>query len=96
MNDQTTEAATTEATATENKPEASLGLNDIRDAIRCIDFAAEQGAYKGWQTIQQVLIVRNRLNAFVSAVAPPTAATEGAEQASETAAEANTSTEAAQ
>ena len=48
----------------------TINLVDIQNAVRVIDFAAEQGAFKGWQTIEQVLAVRNKLNAFVSAVAP--------------------------
>lgn len=45
----------------------NLTLNDIQNAVKVIDFAAEQGAFKGWGTIEQVLIVRNRLTAFVAA-----------------------------
>lgn len=45
----------------------TLTLNDIQNAVKVIDFAAEQGAFKGWGTIEQVLIVRNRLNAFLGA-----------------------------
>lgn len=52
----------------ENAPKISV--DDIKNAVRIIDFAAEQGAYKGWKVIEQVLLVRNRLNEFVSAVAP--------------------------
>jgi hypothetical protein len=48
----------------------SLGVQDIQNAVRVIDFAAEQGAFKGWQTIEQVLLVRNRLRSFVQAVVP--------------------------
>lgn len=46
--------------------ETSLNVNDILNAVKIIDFAAEQGAFKGWSTIEQVLIVRNRLNGFLS------------------------------
>lgn len=52
----------------ENAPKISV--DDIKNAVRIIDFAAEQGAFKGWKVVEQVLLVRNRLNEFVSAVAP--------------------------
>lgn len=44
-----------------------LSLTDIQNAVKVIDFAADQGAFKGWQVIEQVLSVRNRLNSFLSA-----------------------------
>jgi len=56
-----------------------LSISDIQNAIRVIDYAAEQGAFKGWQTIEQVLIVRNRMNEFLKSVSPADAATAGAE-----------------
>ena len=44
----------------------SLGIQDIQNAVRIIDYAADQGAFKGWQTIEQVQNVRNRLAAFTA------------------------------
>lgn len=44
----------------------SLGIQDIKNALSVIDYAAEQGAFKGWTTIEQVLAVRSRLNNFVN------------------------------
>ena len=44
----------------------SLGLVDIQNALKVIDFAADQGAFKGWSTIEQVQLVRNNLAAFVA------------------------------
>ncbi len=44
----------------------SLGIQDINNALKIIDFAAEQGAFKGWNTIQQVLSVREKIAAFVA------------------------------
>ena len=44
----------------------SLGIQDIQNAVRIIDYAADQGAFKGWQTIEQVQTVRNRLAAFTA------------------------------
>ena len=60
---------TTETVATENV-EMTLSLTDIQNAVKVIDFAAEQGAFKGWKTIEQVLVVRQRLNTFLEAAAP--------------------------
>ena len=52
----------------ENQP--SLNIADIQNALKIIDYAAEQGAFKGWTIIEQVLVSRNRLNDFVKAVTP--------------------------
>lgn len=61
------------STTTTEAPPADapvLSIADIQNAIRVIDYAAEQGAFKGWNTIEQVLVVRNRMNEFLKAVAP--------------------------
>jgi hypothetical protein len=44
----------------------SLGLVDIQNALKVIDFACDQGAFKGWSTIEQVQVVRTKLAAFVA------------------------------
>lgn len=44
----------------------SLGLVDIQNALKVIDFACDQGAFKGWSTIEQVQAVRTKLAAFVA------------------------------
>jgi hypothetical protein len=59
----------TESTTPSTDP-SILSITDIQNSIRVIDYAAEQGAFKGWSTIEQVLLVRNRLNDFLKAVAP--------------------------
>lgn len=58
----------TEATEVQTPAEdaPSLGIQDIQNALKIIDFAAEQGAFKGWNTIQQVLTVRGKIAAFVA------------------------------
>lgn len=71
----------TAAAETASAPESVLGLNDIQNAVKVIDFAAEQGAFRGWETIEKVLEVRTRLNNFLSAAAaqqdtPPAATSE--------------------
>lgn len=56
-----------------------LEISDIANAVQVIDFAADQGAFKGWKTIEQVLHVRQRLNAFLVAAQEQQAAAAGAE-----------------
>lgn len=51
----------------------TLSLVDIKNSVAIMDFAAEQGAFKGWNVIQQVLNTRNKLYAFVNSVTPPEA-----------------------
>lgn len=59
----------------------ALSLSDIQNVVKIIDFAAEQGAFKGWQTIEQVLVVRSRLHNFVTAALASQPAAEGGEAA---------------
>jgi hypothetical protein len=44
--------------------QVSLNVTDIADAVKVIDYAAEQGAFKGWENIRQIMKVRDRLEAF--------------------------------
>lgn len=82
-------------TNTENTPEATeqqsaqLQIGDIEAAVKVIDYASEQGAFKGWNVVQEVLVLRNRLVHFVRSVQPDTeaTATEAAEATSETTSE---------
>lgn len=72
--------------------EASIGVVDLQNAVKIIDHAADQGAFKGWQVIEQVIAVRNKLNAFVTAALE---AQEAESKAAEAAAQAAASDEAA-
>jgi hypothetical protein len=45
----------------------TLNITDISDALKVIDYAAEQGAFKGWDNIRQILQMRDRLDAFITA-----------------------------
>ena len=45
----------------------SLNITHIAAAVKLIDVAAEQGAYRGWDLIRQAWTVRDQLNAFVVA-----------------------------
>lgn len=64
----TPETQATEPVAAQEGP--AIGLADLQNAVKIIDHAAEQGAFKGWALIQQVWAVREKLNAFVVAAAP--------------------------
>lgn len=48
-------------------PPINLNITDIADAVKIIDYAAENGAFKGWTNIRQILMVRDRLEMFVEA-----------------------------
>lgn len=48
----------------------TIGLADLQNAVKVIDHACEQGAFKGWQVIDQVMAVRNKLVAFLVATMP--------------------------
>jgi hypothetical protein len=60
----------------------SLEVTDIQNAIKIIDFACDQGAFKGWNVIKQVNGVRERLNAFAEFVESQKSEEEAAPQAS--------------
>lgn len=61
------DTATTQASEADAAAAVALSLSDIQNVVKIIDFAADQGAFKGWQTIEQVLVVRSRLHNFVTA-----------------------------
>jgi hypothetical protein len=76
------------AEAVTETPEAQpqLQLGDIEAAVKVIDHAANEGAFKGWQVMQEVLMLRNRLVTFVQAAMP--AKEEGADETSTAVADA--------
>jgi hypothetical protein len=47
--------------------ETNLNITDIADSVKIIDYAFEQGAFKGLNNIRQIITVRDRLNVFVTA-----------------------------
>lgn len=47
----------------------NLNISDIADAVKVIDHAADQAAFRGWANIRQVLALRDRLELFVEAAA---------------------------
>jgi len=56
-------------TTTEQPPVYDVGLNlkDIQNVLKIIDHACDQGAFRGWEVIEQVQYVRKRLNTFIGA-----------------------------
>ncbi len=55
-----------EEVTTNEEQNPSLGIEELIGAIQAIDIACEEGAYKGWEKIQQVFAVRHRLMIFVN------------------------------
>ena len=56
----------TDTTATSNADAPSLGIQDIENSLKLIDYACEKGAFRGWSTIEQVAMHRARLVAFIN------------------------------
>lgn len=59
----------------------TLQVQDLQNLLQIVDYAADQGAFKGWATMAQVFAVRQKLNAFLQAVAPKEAKEETKEEA---------------
>jgi hypothetical protein len=62
--------------AEQNEAEASLQpitltVGDIETAVKAIDHACAEGAYKGWPLINEVFTNRNRLVQFLRQVSVP-------------------------
>lgn len=79
---------TTEPTNTVEQTYEPIGLQviDIENAVKAIDYASDQGAYKGWGTIQEVLNIRNRLVLFLQQAKAEIEAAQAAEAAAQEAA----------
>lgn len=52
----------------------SIDIGDLQNALNVIDFACEQGAFKGWGVIREVMVIREKLATFLAATAPARAA----------------------
>jgi hypothetical protein len=48
------------------KEPPTLNLRDFQISLKIIDFAADEGALKGWSTIQQILPQRTRIVDFIN------------------------------
>ena len=68
----------------EEQKNDSLTLVDLRNVLQVVDYAAQQGAFKGWDVINNVKVVRDRLAAFVSASLPAEGADVPTEAVTET------------
>lgn len=90
---ETAEAATASSPQEGQAQPGGLTVVDIRNAVNVIDFACTQGAFKGWDTITQVMSVRNKLQAFVDAVAPQIAEANKAAETAEKPAEPQNASE---
>ncbi len=55
-----------ETTTTTENSNPNLSITDIADAVKIIDYACENGAFRGWGNIRQIMLVRDRLDAFVT------------------------------
>jgi hypothetical protein len=45
----------------------NLNITDIADSVKIIDYGFEQGAFKGLTNVRQIIMVRDRLDMFVTA-----------------------------
>lgn len=54
--------------AEEQTPQVNFNVQDIANLVQIVDYAAAQGAFKGWETIRQVMMVRDQAAQFVEAV----------------------------
>lgn len=64
-----------------NENPTGLEFSDIQSALAVIDYAADQGAFKGWAVINQVSALRSRIAVFLDAVAAAQKAQADAEAA---------------
>ena len=46
----------------------NLNVATLINIVRCVDYAAEQGAYKGWDTIMGVKRTRDEVQAFLDSL----------------------------
>jgi len=56
----------------------SFNIQDIANLVQIIDYAANQGAFKGFDTMRQVIGVRDKAAAFVELTQAQAAQTQGA------------------
>ncbi len=45
--------------------QTGFSIQDIANLVQIVDYAANQGAFKGWDTIRQVIEVRDKAAAFI-------------------------------
>lgn len=57
--------------------ETNLNLNDLKNLLIILDYASDQGAFKGWNNIRKVLALRDKLDDFIKANSPDSADDKG-------------------
>lgn len=55
-----------QAPAAEAAP-VTISILDLANVVKVIDYAADQGAFRGWSVIEQVATLRQKINTFVEA-----------------------------
>lgn len=45
----------------------TISILDLANVVKVIDYAADQGAFRGWSVIEQVATLRQKINSFVEA-----------------------------
>lgn len=50
-----------------DSPQLNLNITDIGDAVKVMDFFADQSCFKGWDNVRKILALRDRLDGFVTA-----------------------------
>ncbi len=48
--------------------EEKLNIQDIVNIVQIVDYAANQGAFKGFDTMRNVIEVRDRIDAWVQSL----------------------------
>jgi hypothetical protein len=51
----------------EQESQLNLTINNIADAVKVMDFIADNSCFKGWNNIRQILALRDQMDAFVTA-----------------------------
>lgn len=46
----------------------NLNLNDLKNILIIIDYAADNGVFKGWANIKKVMELRDKLESFLNSV----------------------------
>ena len=53
-----------------NPAAPALPISDVQNIVKIIDYCADQGVFKGWETIEQVFSYRTRVVEFLKSVVP--------------------------
>lgn len=61
------------ATAPAQPQQPVLDVQDLQNLLNIVDFSAQQGVFKGWDTIIQIFTLRNKLANFLQSISPPAA-----------------------